>query len=179
MQKTSHMVRDPRLPASDTHLPENQEPAFLRKLKAQFGGNNDGRQERPSARPKKPKNDDLDDEPTYVDEESQQTLTKAEYNELAGIKPAGVESTDEKDTPRGPDTENQPTIPENATGQPGTGEPRKEAIALIGSTASKRKAARIVGQEEDDMKIPSRVLNADQKKKSSKGKKVKLSFDEA
>ncbi len=66
---------------------ESNEPSFLRKLRGEFGGTDAVRHERPIPRPRKVMTDgDDEDQPTYVVEESQDTLSKEEYEALVRIK---------------------------------------------------------------------------------------------
>jgi hypothetical protein len=60
---------------------ESREPSFLRKLKSQYGGDQD-RHERPIARPRKDRADDEDEGPTYVDEASNDTISKEDYEKM-------------------------------------------------------------------------------------------------
>ena len=158
---------------------ESNEPAFLRKLRNEYGGSDSARHDRPLARPRKHvKDGEEDDQPTFVVEGSQDTISKAEYEALMGVandeKLDGNEavsdplpgSKDEK--PRKCSTE----IPDNPT-------PAKPKSSSIGAS-NKRRFAKIVG-DEDEGTAESRDGNSaqtTQKPKAKKGKKVKLSFAE-
>ena len=158
---------------------ESNEPAFLRKLRSEYGGADSARHERPIARPRKHvKDDEEDDQPTFVVEGSQDTLSKAEYEALMAVasdeKHDGNEAVsgrqpgadDEK--PRGSNNE----IPDDTT-------PAKQQNASIGAS-NKRRFAKIVGNEDEGIAKNHNEDSArtSKKTKTKKGKKVKLSFDE-
>ena len=166
------------MPQLTSNLDAN-EPAFIQRLKGQFG-NSTGRLERPIERPRKPKNDDDDDEPTYVDEESHEVISKEEYKSLvresnhkedddptkeAGDKEQAAHGSDEKDnTNAGKDA-------------PAT----KQKLAEIGGP-KKRKQAKVIGEENkapDDPEVEKEQQEAPTTRKpKQKKKKIKLSFDE-
>ena len=163
-------------------ISEAKEPSFLRKLREESGGGGSLRHERPLARPKKQKagNDD-DDDPTYVDEESQNTMTKAEYESLVGrqtvpdkegvnqelngtegIRPVIAEENDDDD-----DDDDMTTVR------------IKQPVAEIGAP-KRRKAVKAVGDDTEhskdaEPKTVSSESGSSQKLKTRK--KVKLSFD--
>lgn len=160
-------------------LSEAKEPAFLQKLRGQYG-NNSGRLERPAARPRKLKDnkDDDDDEPVYIDEESNEVISKEEYRALAGGPTAEKEgeatlkdqstneSEDKTHTQKEPTTAKQINLTE-------VGGPRK------------RKQAKVVGEDkpEGEQTRPGNDSDEAQPKapasrKPKKTKKIKLSFDE-
>ncbi|PYI17631.1 hypothetical protein BO86DRAFT_337918 [Aspergillus japonicus CBS 114.51] len=155
---------------------EAKEPAFLQRLRNQYGDNS-GRLERPVARPRKPREEHDDDGPTYVDEESNDIISKEEYEALVrGDKPAKADDQTDKDLK----DENK------SAGQPGEGSKSdtgaetsssKQNIAEIGGPR-KRKQAKVIGED-----APA-AESEDTKKKDSSGvrkakqkKKIKLSFD--
>ena len=157
---------------------ESNEPKFLRKLKCQYGGVDSTRHEHPLSRPNKQKEEDDDDEPTYVDEDTRDIISKAQYNALlSGEKHLPVEGA-------GCSTENQDK-PSEELEEPG--EPREpkirlpakeQQIAAIGASG-KRKVAKIIGNEEDDFQV--KLVNKESskgKKSTKKLKKIRLSFDE-
>ena len=80
---------------SSNNRADSNEPAFLRRLRAKHGGGDSARHERPLARPRKQVKDGEDDQPTYVVEGSQDTLSKAEYEALMGT--ANDEKQDENE----------------------------------------------------------------------------------
>jgi len=155
---------------------ESKEPAFLRKLKNEYGGSNSDRHERPSARPRKQKDgEDDDDEPTYVDEESNDTLTKAQYEailtaEQVMLKEQHIEP---------PKAHNDGAVPQDAAEKISNEiSSRKELVAAIGG-AGKRRIAKVVGDDGTDQNGQERVQDANVGKRSSKKpKKIKLSFND-
>ena len=134
------------------------------------------RHERPRARPKRLQiGDEEDDEPTYVEEESNNTLSKAEYDAII--------SKPEKEEQIELDTQPQ-TKPEKlgAARSP----PSKETIIDFGAR-KKRKAGKIITEEV--VQLPNEgskptmpdgdVLTVEVVPKTKKSKRqMKLSFDE-
>ena len=131
------------------------------------------------ARPRRQVKDrEEDDQPTYVLEENQNTLSKAECEAL--IAAANASNDDEK---RAPSSEKTSYDVEE-------GEPRKDEIAIeavlvkqpvagIGGSI-KRKLAKVIGTEEEDEEASNKMDSGKTSKKIKvkKGKKMKLSFDE-
>jgi hypothetical protein len=168
---------------SSNFLIEAAEPSFLRRIKAQIGGE-DGdpdRHARQLARPKRARNDDDDDGPTYVDEESHDNVSKEDYEKLLkGDEVKSLESgklevdSTHKDEQDPKDDQARVEIPSNG---------KKEAVASIG-VASKRKQVKVVGDGPEDSDVATEKQknsvkpSIDMKKSTKKAKKVKLSFDE-
>ena len=157
---------------------ESHEPAFLRRLRNEAGGQDPVRHARQLTRPKKQKHlsDDEDDAPTYVDEASRDVVTKKEFEAL-------INRTEERD-PRIKDS--SPTLEEEEQQKQvgGLDEPllevgsSKEQIASIGA-GSKRRFAKVVGDEE--VKQPEPITEGSKRTnvaKIKKDKRIKLSFDE-
>ncbi|EXJ56062.1 hypothetical protein A1O7_08993 [Cladophialophora yegresii CBS 114405] len=166
-----------------------QEPAFLRKLKGEFGGL-DGRHNVQIARPKKDRlktGDDDEDEPVIVDEQGER-IEKAEFE-----RRVNGEGEDEGYTPA---TTEDPKVSELGAEQ-GTKQSERQRVAEIGSsaTAKKRKLGKFVGGEGENQ--PSESDKDDKQRRlakgqtdevhpaqkaatapKKKGKKIKLSFDE-
>lgn len=148
---------------------ESNEPAFLRRLRGQVAGGDADRHERPIARPKRLKqNDDEDDGPTYVVEESGDTLSKAEYEAMLAKEDAADETVER---PEG----------EAAEG----GEPRshsRQQLAEAGQKQKKRKAAKIIGNDDEKDEAVANGHEEQAKKVTKKPKKkakaVKLSFED-
>lgn len=157
---------------------ESNEPAFLRKLRSEYGGADSARHERPLARPRKHVKDDEDDQPTFVVEGSQDTLSKAEYEALMEVASDEKHDGNEAVSDRQPGAEdekprdNSTEIPDNAT-------PAKQQSASIGAS-NKRRFAKIVGDEDEGIAKSQEEDSArtTKKPKIKKGKKVKLSFAE-
>jgi len=159
------------------------EPAFLRRIRGEIRGSVDDpdRQINPVARPtisKRLKKDEEDDTPTYVLEETNQDLSKEEYEALLkGEEAAKTEDAAKKTT-------------EEADSKISSSIKPKEKIAEIGGLPKKRKAAKIIGQDDDEEANASNPQAGKSSKESSKGsekdgkkapkkkkaKTVKLSF---
>lgn len=160
-------------------ITEAKEPAFLQKLRGHYGDTS-GRLERPSARPRKlrDRNDEDDDAPVYVDEESNEVISKAEYEALVGGEndPKDNEATT-KDIP----TENEQAFTQSQTE---TSTAKQSNLTEVGGPR-KRKQAKVVGENEQKEKFEENLPEVDQvqpkaaaPRKSKKAKKIKLSFDD-
>jgi len=161
-------------------------PPFLQRLHSQNTSlSSDGRHERPIARPRRARDPDAeaDDEPTYVNESTNHTLSKEEYAELVG---GGREGGDdgEKDGEAGGE------VAEGEERETAAGTVDKEKVAAIG-VGRKRKAGKVVGggEHEDGKEKAASTLSVEKVEKSSvegtkkserpkKGKKIKLSFND-
>lgn len=154
---------------------EAKEPSFLRKLREESGGGGSLRHERPK---KQRAGDDDDDEPTYVDEEGRNTMSRAEYESLMGHQTRpdkeGV-STELKDT-----EVTQRSVAGDLV-DPGDRPVRiKQQVTEIGAQ-KRRKAIKVIGDDAEDHKhIETKLVSTGSRldKKPNKRKKVKLSFDE-
>lgn len=130
-------------------------------------GEDSARHERPVPRNKKLKQEEEDDGPTYVLEDTNQSMTKAEYEEFIG-----QEKCKEDDKPE----------QEDATKESNNDEPAKpkDKITEVGANAKKRKAAKIISDEQGHNKGESKdgkMANTKTvKKPRRKGKAVKLTF---
>lgn len=140
-------------------------------MRGEVAGNGlDGRHERPIARPRRAKaNDDGDDEPTYVDEESNDTLTKAEYEALVKQSEGqddGTEST--QDAGKATEDNGQATLP--------------QAKVEVGQTQKKKRKAVKIGADDADSGNDKDSLPSVPKPKAKSAKKAKksvtLSFGE-
>ncbi|KAJ5279632.1 hypothetical protein N7478_005004 [Penicillium angulare] len=148
---------------------EAKEPAFLQRLRGQYGsGDTSGRLERPAARPRKLKDpkDEEDDAPVYIDEESNEVITKEEYKVLAQGDAAKEDQASIDD------------LPKSAEGETKEAETtaKQSNLTEVGGQR-KRKQAKVVGEEnkEEPEETPKVV---EKPRKSKKAKKIKLSFDE-
>ena len=108
------------------------------------------------------KDDDEDDAPAYVMEETNQSLTKEEYDDYVSGKDAKEKQDPKEDTAK-------------------TGSKPKDKIAEAGSNARKRKAAKIISDDpqqskEDDGKEVKKTEAKVVKKLKKKTKTVKLTF---
>ncbi|CAK42060.1 hypothetical protein CBS63078_9135 [Aspergillus niger] len=149
---------------------EAKQPAFLQRLKNQYGDTS-GRLERPIARPRKPRDDNDDDAPTYVDEESNEIISKEEYEAL-------VRGEDNKDT-----EDSHKDTKEPATGEEGKANTQAEApvskqnVAEIGGPR-KRKQAKVVGEDNPSEETEKVEKKESGTRKPKQKKKIKLSFDD-
>ncbi|KAE8356717.1 hypothetical protein BDV28DRAFT_126446 [Aspergillus coremiiformis] len=155
---------------------EAKEPAFLQRLRNQYGGTS-GRLERPIARPRRQKDDHGDDdEPTYVDEESNEVISKEEYEALLRESNKEAEDT-EKDAP----DQEQVTPQDNQEGKASAekGTPiSKQNMAEIGGPKKRKQAKVISGDEPPAEKEETTQTDTGSRKPKQKKKKIKLSFDE-
>ena len=151
----------------------------MRRLRSEYGSGDSGRHERPLARPRKPKDSkDLDDDgPTYVDEHSQDVVSKEAYEAMISKdEPAAPNQTDSLDRAETGDNVQKVTSSEGVGEKPFP----KEATASIGKSKRKR-LARVVG---DDREVTQTSEKQDIKEKPERServkqsKKIKLSFDE-
>lgn len=164
---------------------DKQEPAFLRRLKGEFG-DLDGRHNVQIARPKKDRlktGDDDEDEPVIVDEQGER-IEKAEFERRAkgddNMEKAGTMEDAELSKVEGGESSEQT---------------ERQKVTEIGN-AKKRKAVKVVvdGEEEDgnptgegsrqsEEPLKEMVSQMTSGKKETvapkkKAKKIKLSFDE-
>ncbi|KAG9194251.1 hypothetical protein G6011_04286 [Alternaria panax] len=154
--------------AKDLHF-DNSQPAFLQRLRGQLTSGDTARHEQPIARNKRmKKDDDEDDAPTYVMEETNHSLSKEEYDALV----SGKDGKDEVETAT------------NEVGKKkdsGSESQSKDRIAEVGANAKKRKAAKIIGDDrkESNERGEPAVKKSDTKavkKPKKKAKAVKLTF---
>jgi hypothetical protein len=125
------------------------------------------RHERPVARNKRmKKDDDEDDAPTYVMEETNQSLTKEEYAAFVS----------------GKDAEGEKSAVEEAKEKTlGNDAKPKDKIAEVGANARKRKAAKVISEDHEQSKVSEEkvIKKTDTKpvkKPKKKAKAVKLTF---
>ena len=145
------------LPKDDT------QPAFLRRLRGQMAGDGSGRHENPIQRTKRLKQDDEDDAPTYVLEDTNQSMSKAEYEAMVSGKDSdkGDTAAEEGDATKVTTTVSQ----------------AKDTIAEVGKSTKKRKVAKVIGDEKDeDAQDSKSTEKKGVKKAKKKAKPVKLSF---
>ena len=162
---------------------DSKEPSFLRKLKAEHGGEDSVRHERPQARPRKqPMGPEDDDLPTYVVEGTQDTLSKEEYEALSRENGEGerqLETVPVKGNSNGaPDAQ---ILEKDEDGEVNTISTvaNTEKNANIG-VSNKRRMVKAFGggDDTDNHGHEGEKYGKELKKgKRKKGKKVKLSFD--
>lgn len=113
------------------------------------------------------KQDDEDDAPTYVLEDTNQSMTKEEYEAFVAKKDSKEDGKSEQE-----DTTKESTKDDIVKS--------KDKITEVGSNAKKRKAAKIISDEQEDDKAQSKsTLKPDTKtvkKPKKKAKAVKLTF---
>lgn len=155
---------------------ESNEPSFLRKLKAEVGGHDADRHERPIARPEKAKNAADDEGPTYVVEGSNETLSKDEYDALMSKTSEANEASDqalskddEKPTGHAASTEAGSAAMESAPIS-------KQILTEAGKPEKKRKAGKVVADDRDEGGEEDGVSQSKAKKPKRKAKAMKLSF---
>ncbi|KAF1951259.1 hypothetical protein CC80DRAFT_496281 [Byssothecium circinans] len=149
--------------SKDLHF-EISQPAFLQRLRGQLAGDDSGRHERPIQRSKRLKKDDEEDAPTYVMEETNDSLTKAEYEAMLASK----------------DKEDEDATQDGEKSKDATTETKKDNIADGGKSTKKRKVAKVIGEEgekkqDGDEKGKTAEKKAIKKPKK-RGKTIKLSF---
>ncbi|KAK5806367.1 hypothetical protein VI817_000625 [Penicillium citrinum] len=154
-------------------ISEANEPAFLQKLRGQYGDNS-GRLERPAARPLKAKDkrDEEEDEPVYVDEESNEVISKEEYKALVG-----GDDTKQSDIDQATKDSSTADNQDESTSQPEPTSAKQSNLTEVGGQ-KKRKQAKVVGEDtkpEPDEPLPAKASTT---RKPKKAKKIKLSFDE-
>ncbi|KAL9606805.1 MAG: hypothetical protein Q9179_000013 [Wetmoreana sp. 5 TL-2023] len=162
---------------------DSNEPAFLKRLKSEYGGSDSASKQRQQQRPRKQKNADEedDDEPIYVyDKESHKPISKAEYDALMKAPTAERQPTGESQP--GADAEGpkaaDPTasvLPEEESLQ--TPQP-KQGVASIGVTSRKIVAKVINDEVSADETRNSAEQPPKTKRQGPKRKKPKLSFSD-
>ncbi|KAI9733167.1 MAG: hypothetical protein M1818_007285 [Claussenomyces sp. TS43310] len=162
-------------------------PPFLQRLQsAHSNAGLDGRHERAIARPRRARTtqDEEDDTPTYVDEQTGDVLGKEEYAALVG----GEENIDERKE-FGSDQDREASAPIGVA----RADREKQRITGIGAV-QKRKVGKVLGLEEDveankdttdpkarneaDGKAGETVKKAAAAKAKKNVKKIKLSFND-
>lgn len=156
---------------------ESREPTFLRKLKSEYGGSNADRHASQLARPRKQKdNDDDDDEPTYVDEESNDSITRAQYEAILKKQEQITLKTEQTETLKSNIA--GAVAPYAAKDVASETLSRKELVAVIGGIG-KRRLAKVIGDDDLDHNGEERSEGTRVVARSTKkSKKIKLSFDD-
>ncbi|GAM89044.1 hypothetical protein ANO11243_070780 [Dothideomycetidae sp. 11243] len=160
---------------------EANEPAFLQRIRAKNGGG-DGRHERPIPRPRRNKAEDEDDAPTYVMEDSNDTLSKQEYERILNSKLAAENGDEGGENVRGELTGDGPYMsgalpPSDVEHKSADNAERSSSTKLNEAKLGhkKRKVAAVVGQDEQDS--GNEAVEKKSRKVKKKGGAVKLSFD--
>ena len=158
---------------------ESTLPPFLQRLHAQKAGRGDlDRHEQPIARPKRAKAHEEEDEPTVVDEAGE-TISKAELKKLTGPEDGDVDGGDENGKTAGEESAER-----QGSGAIQDGSQRVDQKVTDGTATKKRKAAKVVGEDEDGpAKVESEVQRDSNptkiiKKAKKKAKPIKLAFND-
>ncbi|KAJ8604554.1 hypothetical protein MRB53_041777 [Persea americana] len=152
----------------DNPRAQAREPAFLRRLRDQQAGRDSDRHERQIARPQRLKiaKAEDDDAPTYVDEDTNEVLSVADYKALV-VAEGKLEREEAKD-----EVASASDAAEVLKGETS----KLDSTIEAGISQKKRKAARIVADDDADL------ATADARKPKMKPKKkvkaVTLSFDD-
>jgi hypothetical protein len=161
---------------------ERSEPAFLRRIRGELVGATDDpdNQTKSVPLPKKPRRLELGDDegPTYVLEDSGETVTKEVFEKMIAKSKESedkslVADTDGKEQGNGAQNEENGNVNQH-----------KQQVAQIGALSKKRKIAKIVGEgpdsdeaaEENSNPKVSSKRNVQKPKK--KAKQIKLTFDD-
>lgn len=164
-----------------TVFTDRNEPAFLRKLRGQFGGADNVRHERAIQRPRKPKDNDDDDAPVYIDEETNETISKEDYETLVN-GPEGKDGGTDKDKDKEEVEDTTDPAKPKPTEQAASDDARLQQNSAEIGTQKKRRKAKVI-QEEEVAEDTSRSKDSSEAAKlntkpNAKRKKIKLSFDE-
>ncbi|KAL3459090.1 hypothetical protein BJX64DRAFT_291633 [Aspergillus heterothallicus] len=153
---------------------EAKEPAFLQRLRGHYAGSSGGLERPVSQRPRRPRDDTADDGPTYVDAESNEVVSKEEYEAM--VK-GGDDQSNAKDHE---DSAVESTV-DGAAEAKKTPAASKQNLAEIGGPR-KRKQAKVVTDEVQEGESEDTRLKETERRKPTqekkKKKKIKLSFEE-
>ncbi|KAI4260610.1 MAG: hypothetical protein LQ352_000171 [Teloschistes flavicans] len=163
---------------------ESSEPAFLRKLRGEYGASDTARHQRQQLRPRKKINADEkdEDEPVYVHDEDPHTpISKADYDAMMKVptmEQRSAKKTEVVNNTQATDTTNTEVTAFATSGAVNEVHPRQE-LATIGGVLRKRAAKIIADSGSADEAHSSANRLRDVKRKSLKqGKKPKLSFQD-
>ncbi|KAL8722962.1 MAG: hypothetical protein Q9225_000654 [Loekoesia sp. 1 TL-2023] len=167
---------------------ESNEPAFLRKLKGEYGGTDSARHRRPLARPRKQSNiiEDNEDELIYVHEtDPLEPVSKAEYDGL--LNASATEDNDglfnAEDDQKGrmvkPFDQREPSFKSQSKGTTLQEADSKQQMAVIGA-ASKKRSAKVVGDNAlaDEAQQFTAKQEVPKRQGPKKVKRQKLSFQD-
>ncbi|KAL8908925.1 MAG: hypothetical protein Q9207_000501 [Kuettlingeria erythrocarpa] len=157
--------------------PESNEPAFLRKLKSQYGDTDPIRHQRQLARPKKwGTSDEKDDEdPIYIQEtDPHEPISRADCNALLEATTTDRLSGDKAQTRGRADSTNEIAPPPN----PDPEGPVSQSVVI--GAASKKRSIKIVGKDDPSHRRPKSKdePGATGKQSQKNAKRPKLSFEE-
>lgn len=155
-----------------TSLLDAKEPAFLQRLRGQHGNTSGGLDRPISQRPRKVKDDNDDDGPTYVDAESNEVVSKEDYEAM-------VKSGDQEPEQPENDTKSEDAAAaKNEDNKQKASHSSQQNLAEIGGPR-KRKQAKVVGDEVQEAESEGvQPREPAPRKQKQKKKKIKLSFEE-
>ncbi|KAL4998677.1 hypothetical protein BDV10DRAFT_185060 [Aspergillus recurvatus] len=148
-----------------------KEPAFLQRLRGQYENTSSGL-ERPLQRSRRVRDDNDDDGPTYVDAESNDVISKEDYEAMVNCGDPETKQPENgvKDKDAAADQDGDSKRAESA--------PLKQNVTEIGGPR-KRKQAKVIGDEiEGAEKAEVRPKESGSRKPKQKTRKIKLSFEE-
>ncbi|KAF2199555.1 hypothetical protein GQ43DRAFT_112389 [Delitschia confertaspora ATCC 74209] len=153
---------------------DSTQPAFLQRLRGQIAGTGDSdRHNQIIPRPKRLQKDEEDDAPTYVLEDTNQSLSKEEYEALIA-----ADNGDENSQAVDVDATKKDHIGAkdlDLKEKESEGDKKKE----VGQLARKRKAIKVVTDDQvTDEKDGDKDSKPASKKPKKKAKPIKLSFDD-
>lgn len=157
----------------------------MQRLRSECGAGDSNRPERPLARPKRRRvSNELDDDaPTYVDEDSQNVVSKETYEAM--ISKNELEDPEQAHPSGRAEEEEEEVARTAAFSEPTTGSMTlKEPAANIGRSTKKR-LVKVIGDDGDFAQASDETRsgynspdNFRRTQKSKKSKKIKLSFDD-
>ena len=167
---------------------EKGEPAFLRRLRGQYGGFNlnSPRQDQGVARPKKRLlSEDCDeDSPVYIDDTTRNTLSQEEYDALIKSdhepvkEPLESEDVDKRSKIGDRSTQGQQDSP-GQVGPPPAMSCDVKGVASVG--AKKKKRTGIVVRDDEEEPVDDIITKSSkeiEKVRKKKPKRIKISFED-
>jgi hypothetical protein len=161
---------------------ERSEPAFLRRIRGELVGATDDPDSQTNSvtLPKKPRRLELgdDESPTYVLEDSGETVTKEMFEKMIAENKKGEDGSQVADAEG-----NQQGNGAQSEGN-GNANQHKQQVAKIGALSKKRKMAKIVREGSDSDEAAEEKSNRKDSSKRNiqkakkKVKQVKLTFDD-
>ncbi|KAL4782240.1 hypothetical protein BJX76DRAFT_333219 [Aspergillus varians] len=150
-----------------------KEPAFLQRLRGQYGNTSGGLERPVSQRPRRVRNDNEDDGPTYVDAESNEVISKEDYQAM--VNGGGDEQSEQ---PGSGVKDEDAVADEDGDSKKTEGATSKQKLAEIGGPR-KRKQAKVIGDEVQEAESEDvQPKDSGPRKPKQKKKKIKLSFEE-
>jgi len=161
---------------------ERSEPAFLRRIRGELVGSTDDSENQTNSvpLPKKPGRLELGDDegPTYVLEDSGETVTKEVFEKMIAKSKDGQDKSlvaDAEGKQQSNGAQNEENVSVNQ---------HKQQVAQIGTLSKKRKIAKIVGENPDSDEAAEENSNPkvsskrNVQKPKKKAKQIKLTFDD-